>query len=98
MVGRRLLRRGIAQHQHGLGNAPQPQLQGLFQIGDSKPVRPQGLKFLGHAHRPMAVGVRFHHAAHFGIRIGRLPHSGKIPGQGVQVDFRPGSSKYFFHI
>ena len=88
----------VAQHQHRPGNAGQPQLKGLLQIGNGKPVRPQSLKLLGHADSSVAVGVRLHHAAHFGIRIGRLPHSGKIPGQGVQINLRPGPSKYFFHI
>ena len=103
-LGNPVLRQGggllggrVAQHQHGPGDAPQPQLQGLLQVGDGEPVRAQSLKLLGHAHRPVAVGVRLDNTAHLGVFVGGLAHRGKVPGQGVQVDFRPGSSQYFFH-
>ena len=103
-LGNPVLRQGggllggrVAQHQHGPGDAPQPQLQGLLQVGDGEPVRAQSLKLLGHAHRPVAVGVRLDNAAHLGVFVGGLAHRGKVPGQGVQVDFRPGPAQYFFH-
>ena len=68
----------------------QPELQRLFQIGHGKPVRPQRFKFLGHAHSPMAIGVRLDHTAHLSVFVRRPAHRVKIMSQSVKIDLRPG--------
>ena len=82
--------RGMSQDEDGQAHALPPELPGLVQTGDRQVVRPQLLQLPGDLHRPVAVGVRLHHAQVPDAGPGLSPGLMVVVGQGVQVDLRPG--------
>ena len=90
------LRRRMAQNQNGHMDTPGPQLHGLVQTGHRQIVRPQLLQHSGHLHRPVAIGVRLHHAHEPCPRP--PPQCLIIMRQRIQIDLRPGAPQCGFHV